>query len=242
VSASPIEPNIRAVSKLAQLAGEAMGSVGTSGKKVALVLPDMAIRAFVLAGDVKPTLTELSARIAPRLSYPQGEARLSTWQGPSSWTVVAAVRQVVLRQYEQALEALGYHVAWVDGASLAVLPDWVREDQRSDPNNNASGLRILVQLYPRHYTLSVLCGSELLDIRTKLRSFGDESRIVEQIARLPSLFNGAELQEVTVRGEGAAALAAELEIPGIGPRRVHMGDDGEEAHLAYALELLLRRF
>jgi hypothetical protein len=148
---------------------------------------------------------------------------------------------VVLRQYEQALEVLGCHVAWVDGASLVSIPEWVHKDRESDSSDGAGGLRVLVQLYPRHYTLSVLQRGELLDIRTKLRSPGDESRITEQISRLPSIFEGAHIEEVTLRGEGARSLGALLEVSGLGGGQVLLGDDGEEAHLTYVLELLLRR-
>jgi hypothetical protein len=206
-----------------------------------MVLPDMAIRSFVLPRDVRPTATAVLDRIAPRLSYPQGEARLAFWQSPGGWTLAAAVRQAVLRQYEQALEALGCHVAWVDGASLIRIPEWVRKDRENDSRGAADGLRVLIQLYPRHYTMSVLQDGDSFDIRTKLRSPGDEPRIGEQVSRLPTIFEGARVEEVTVMGEGARALGTELEARGLDRERIVLGDDGEEAHLTQALELLLHR-
>jgi hypothetical protein len=240
VSVSVIEPNIRGVSKFAQLAGEALDCVGGSGKRIALALPDMAVRAFVFPKGAKTTRAEVLTRIAPRLSYPEGEARFDTWSSPSG-TVVAAVRQAVLRQYEQALEALGCHVAWVDGASLIGIPEWVGSDLPSDSSGSSDGIRILVQLYPRHYTLSVLRQGEMLDFRTKLRSSGDESRIAEQLSRLPTIFEGAQFREVTVRGEGAGALAEQLGAVGLGREQIFIGDEGEEAHLTHTMGLLLRR-
>jgi hypothetical protein len=240
LSVSIIEPNIRGVSKFAQLAGEALDRVGGSGKSVALVLPDMAVRAFVLPKGVKATRAEMLTRIAPRLSYPEREVRFDTWSSPYG-TVVAAVRQAVLRQYEQALEALGCRVAWVDSASLIGIPDWVGSDRPSDSSDGSDRIRILVQLYPRHYTLSVLGRGEMFDIRTKLRSSGDESRIAEQLTRLPMMFDGAQFPEVTLQGVSAGVLARELEAAGFGREQIHIGDEGEETHLGRALGLLLQR-
>jgi hypothetical protein len=236
VSVSVIEPNIRGVSKFAQLAGEALQTVGGVGKRIALVLPDMAIRAFVFPRKTRTTRAELAGQIAPRLSYPEQEAHVDTWSSPSG-TLVAAVRRAVLRQYEQALEALGCHVAWVDGASLIGIPEWVG----SPSGEGSDGLRILVQLYARHYALSVLRQGELLDIRTKLRGRGDDPRVVEQLSRLPTIFDGAPIREVTVQGEGARALAEQLDGYGLSIEPSVIGNDGEEAHLTYALGLLLRR-
>jgi hypothetical protein len=240
VSVSVIEPNIRGVSKFAQLAGEVLEGLGGSGKRIALVLPDMAVRAFVLPKGVKTARTEVLTHIAPRLSYPEGEARFDIWSSPAG-TIVAAVRQVILRQYEQALEALGCRVTWVDGASLIGIQEWMGRWSSGESGGGSDGIRVLVQLYPGHYTFSVFEQGQMLDIRTKLRSAGDVSRIVEQLTRLPTIFDGAQHEDITVDGVDAAELGEQLEAAGIDRERIHIGDRAEETHLAHALELLLRR-
>lgn len=241
ISVSPVEPNIRAVSKLAMLAGKALEELDGAGRQVAMILPDLALRTFVFPADRKISPTEIVAEMAPRLPYPQTEARFDTWQAPTGWTLAAAIRLVVLRQYEQALEALGCHVSYVDGASLVRLPEWARRAQHEASQDDSDGLRVHVQLYPRHYSLAVMRCADLLDVRIKLRDGEDEPRIAEQLFRLPSLFGGVRDPAVSVRGAGATRLARQLEDGGINPNHVELGEEGEEAHLQSLLEILLGR-
>lgn len=240
LSLSAVEPNIKAVSTLAQLAEKELIEVGGGGHQVALVLPDLAIRAFVFPSDLKAQTEELMARMAPRLSYPRSEARVDTWQAPAGWTLAAAVRNVVLRQYEQALEAFGCHVVSVDGASLIPIPDWAeaaRERSRVSPDET----RIFAQLYPGHYTLCVMRNADMLDVRTKLRDSGDEVRIAEHLLRLPLLFGAQECDRISVEGQGAAGVADSLADRGLAQEKIQVGALDEQAHLAHLLETLLRR-
>jgi hypothetical protein len=55
------------------------------------------------------------------------------------------------------------------------------------------------------------------------------------------IFDGAQLEEVILMGDGARSLGAELEVPGLDKEHILFGDDGEEAHLTQALALLLDR-
>ncbi len=240
LSLSAVEPNIKAVSKLAQLTEQKLEEVGGVGHQVALVLPDLALRAFVFPSELKARPTELMARIAPRLSYPRSEARMDIWQAPAGWTLAAAVRNVVLRQYEQALEALGCKVVWVDGASLIPIPGWAGDVlERSRVSLDETS--VYVQLYPGHYTLSVMRNADMLDVRTKLRDSGDEARIAEHLLRLPSLFGAKECDRILVEGQGAAGVADALAGRGLARERIQLGALDEEAHLAHLLETLLRR-
>ena len=240
LSLSAVEPNIKAVSTLAQLVERELIEVGGVGQQVALVLPDLAIRAFVFPSDLKAQPEELMARMAPRLSYPRSEARMDVWQAPAGWTLAAAARNVVLRQYEQALEAVGCHVVLVDGASLIPIPDWAeaaRERSRVSPDETS----IFVQLYPGHYTLSVMRNADMLDVRTKLRDSGDEARIAEHLLRLPLLFGAEECDRISVGGQGAAGVADSLAGRGLAQEKIQVGALDEQAHLAHLLETLLRR-
>jgi hypothetical protein len=243
MSVSPVEPNIKAVSKLAQLTEEALGDLGGVGHQVALLLPDLAVRAFVFPSDVKASPGGLMAGIAPRLSYPQVEAHIDTWKAPTGWILAVAIRSVVLRQYEQALEALGCHVVWVDGASLVPIPRWTKDAQErgAKPSRDLPGVDVYVQLYPDHYTLVVMRMAEVLDVRTKLRDSADDSRIAEHILRLPSLFEEEHCEGIFLQGWGAVALADRLEATGVPREKMSLGALGEEEHLASLLEILLKR-
>ena len=240
VSVSSMKTNVRGVSRLARLAGEALEAVQCPGGKLAVVLPDLAIRAFVFPKEGKSTSSETLARVASRLPYPSDEALLDTWQGPAGWVLAAVVRRVVLRQYEQALEALGCSAAWVDGASLVCIPKWAR-DALDEAEGSPAGLRVHVQLYQGHYSLTIFRRADLVDVRVKLRASTDVDRIVTELHRLPSLYSEEECCEISIRGEGAGALFAKLEANGLTGGRIQMGEDGEEEHLRCLLETLLRR-
>ena len=239
ISISPVEPNLRSVSKVAQLAGEALDDVQGTGHPIGLVLPDLALRPFVFPAEVRVSTSELLSRVVPRLAFPQAEARLDAWQSPSGWTVAAVMRTVVLRQYEQALEALGCRVVWVDGASLVRIPGWAREAGGTRTPTAGEDLELHVQLYPGHYTLAVMSGTELLDLRTKIRDSGDENRIAADIRRLPSLFDGRSYRRISLRGTGAVTLSELLEATSC---PVHVGEEGEEDHLTNLLEIVMQRW
>lgn len=241
MAVSSVEPNVRAVSQLARLTGDALQEVGCGGGPVAVVLPDLAIRSFVFADGGKLGLAELASRLAPRLSYPSSEAILDTWQAAADWVLAAAIRRVVLHQYEQAVEAVGCYAAWVDGASLVRIPVWTAEAREKFSHDDSGGLNVHVQLYPGCYTLILFRRRELLDVRTRLRYPTDRLKVVEDLIRIPSLYEGGECRRLTVRGEGAAALVDELEGTGLARERLELGEEGEEAHLRGLVEILIRR-
>ncbi len=241
MAVSSVEPNFRAVSQLARLTGDALKEVGCGGGPVAVVLPDLAIRSFVFVDGGKLGLAELLHRVSPRLAYPSNEAILDSWQASAGWILAAAVRRVVLHQYEQAVEALGCYAAWVDGASLVRIPVWTQEVKEHFSHDDSGGLNVHVQLYPGHYTLILFRQCELLDVRTKLRHSTDAQKVVEDLIRIPSLYEGGECRRLTVRGEGAAAMVDELEGTGLAQDRLELGEEGEEAHLRSLVEILIRR-
>jgi hypothetical protein len=240
VSVSPAEPNIRSVSTLARLAGEALEEVQFTGGKVAAVLPDLAIRCFVLPREYRGAPSKMLSQLAPRLPYPSDEALMDAWQAPAGWILAAAVRRVVLGQYEQALEAIGCRAAWVDGASLVHIPGWARGALR-EAGDGPGGLRVHVQLYLRHYTVVVFDRAELLDVRVKLRAPGDADVVAEELRRLPSLYDGGDCREISIRGEGGGVLATMLEMSGGDRGEPVLYEDGEEDHLQCLLTTLMLR-
>jgi hypothetical protein len=130
-------------------------------------------------------------------------------------------------------------VVWVDGASLILVPEWAREAGMTGAAATVEGLDLQVQLYPGHYTLAVMRGDELLDMRTKIRDSGDEQRIAADIRRLPSLFDGRSYRQITLRGSGAATLS---ELLGAIPCPIRVGENGEEEHLSALLALVMQRW
>lgn len=228
---SASELNIRSVSELARLAEKALQGVGFRGGPAAVILPDLAIRAFVLQLEASSAPAELFTRVAPRLPYPRSEAVFDVWLENSSWALAAAVRRRVLRQYEQALEALGCRPSWVNGASLVLVPEWAHSLRLEAGRSYPAILSVQVQLYPRHYTLAVFRGSEMLDLRYRLRRRDDLQRVLEDIARLPAFHPGVDGLTVTAQGDDAASLIGEISGRDLAPGGARLAADGEEAHL-----------
>jgi hypothetical protein len=250
VSVSPVAPNIRSVSGLAHLAGEALSDVGCQGGAIAVILSDLTVRAFSLPVERRTKPEQMLAKVATRLPYPSHEAVFDTWRGGSGWALVAAVRRAVLGQYEEAVEAIGCRASWVDGASLIKIPDWSMEARPDGPNGpaeedesdgDAPPLRVHVQRYPDHYSLSVFRGGELVDVRVKLNGAGDDARIADELARLPAMCGGAQYRQVSVQGEGAAALFEKLGQYDEMRECLLMGEDGHQAHLAALMAAIVRR-
>jgi len=240
VSVSAGEPNVRSVSSLARLAEEALHEVQCPGGKVAVVLPDLAIRCVVLPREGKSAPSKILEQLAPRLPYASAEALVDTWEGPTGRLLAAAVRRAVLRQYEQALEAVGCRAAWVDGASLVHIPGWARQSV-AESGAAPDGIRLHVQLYVEHYTVVVFRGGALVDVRVKLRAPGDADRVAEELRRLPSHYDGAECRALSIRGEGGGALATALETHGWNECETRLHEEGQEDHLRCLLATLISR-
>ncbi|MFQ5790206.1 MAG: hypothetical protein ACE5JI_06970 [Acidobacteriota bacterium] len=240
--ASPVEPNLRPMSRAAQLVGEALESLGCRGGRVALVLPDLAIRAFVLRAEAVASPDALLSELATRLPYRPDDARVDVWQGPSRRTLAAAVRRAVLEQYEQVLEAVGCRATWVDAASLVLVPGWARQARAAEAAKEARGLQVHVQLYPGHYVLTVFQQGALADLRVKLRGSGEVKRVTDDLLRLPSHYDGTmEYDEITIQGDGARSVGETLPAGGFPPENVRLGEDGEESHLRNVTTVLMRR-
>lgn len=227
---SPIEPNVRSVAELAHLAGETLEGVGCQGGRVAIILPDLALRAFALPLNGRLSSHQMLVQVASRLPYPGSEAVYDTWSGSPKWALLAVVRRAVLRQYEQTVEAVGCPAAWVNGASLVKIPEWTREASEDSDNGSGGTMRVHVQLYPDHYSLTVFQHGDLSDFRVKLLQH--PSRLVDELVRLPTMFGGVEYRQISVHGERAAALMEELEESGLPKGRAQLGENGQEAHVA----------
>jgi hypothetical protein len=205
------------------------------GATASVLLPDLSVVSAVFPPAQAGTERDLASKLASRFGIPASEARSDFWRGAKGEMLGAAVREAVVRQYEQVIEAAECRPGWIDAASLARVPAWAEASQ-SDPGT------ILVEalLYVDHYTLVLFQGGELLDVRTRLRSADDIDAVAAEIRRLPAIYDLPAPEAVTLSGEGASACARILSDSRV-EARLSPAEDGEERQLEAALFALLRR-
>jgi hypothetical protein len=224
---SPSAPNIQSLADVAKLATEILEELDARRQPVSIVLPDRAVAtAFspASAGDVQ--------KVESRLGASSSGDRRDFWRGRKGEILGAAAKGVVVRQYEQVVEASECRPGWVDCASLVRIPLWT-EGSLTEP-----GLSLRVQLYPGHYVLAAFRAGELVDLRIRLRTSGDASSVSEEIRRVPAFHGVTSLVSLTLSGAGAEEAAAMVEGAA---RATSVVEDSEERQLEGALDELLRR-
>ncbi len=226
VAPSAATPNISSVSELGKIAADALEELGVTGAPVALALPDLSIATRVVPASARGRRSELLALMSTNLSFPASELRCDFWTGRRGEVLGAAIRGVVVRQYEQIVEAAGCSLGWVDGTCLSRVPAW------SEELSEVAGLHLRVQLQRGHYAMAVFVDGELRDLRVKLKS-REIDKIHQEILRIPALHGEAAPSSVVVSGDDAEALAA------LSSGTVRDGDDGDP--MTAALCLLLHR-
>jgi hypothetical protein len=235
LSPGAVNPNIQSVRDLAQLASAVVDELSGRGGTIALILPDLAVVSAVLKPAERSKERDLEAELARRLAFPASEARCDFWRGRHGEVLGAAIREVVVRQYEQVVEAADCRLSWIDAASLVRIPDWA---QTSDTDPGRTLLR--AQLYASYYVLVLFRGGELVDVRTRLRAPGDADSVAEEVQRLPAMYGVSGLDAIALSGEGASDCARVLSAAGLAAK-LSWEDDGEESQLEKALSTLLAR-
>lgn len=232
---SSTSPNIQSVSEVARLASEIIDELGGRGATVSMLLPDLAVVSAVIPPERSSTAPEIRSELGPRLGFPVSEARSDFWRGEKGEVLAAAVREAVVRQYEQVVEATECRVGWVDSASLVRIPAWA-EASKSDP-----GITLLeALLYRDHYVLALFRGGELVDLRMRLRSGDDVDAVACEIRRVPAIYGLDALGTVALSGEGAspcARLLAEARMEA----RLSPEEEDEEKQLEASLVALRKR-
>ncbi|HSF20090.1 MAG TPA: hypothetical protein VLK65_31525 [Vicinamibacteria bacterium] len=230
---SPLAPNVQSVAELARLTCQLVEDlVGRAGMAV-VALPDLAVTTALFAAGSKLKHRELRTAIASRSASPELETRSDFWRGFRHEVLGAAVRNVVVRQYEQIVEATGARLRWVDTCSLARIPGWAQESKSEET------MVVHAQLYRAHYSLAVFRSGELIDLRFKLRPPGTFDGVVGEISRLPGLY-GAPVGSLTLSGEGASACAERArETFDFG--RISTGEEDERGLISGSVRALLRR-
>lgn len=236
VESSATTPNVQSMGDLARVAEQAVEAIGVVGNRLALVLPDHVITTAVYSNRDRMSERALRRQLGASLPYPGNEARYDFWWGRHGEVLGAAVRDVVVRQYERIVETVGCRPGWVDGASLCRIPGWAA--RHSPP----ATIRVEVQLYTDHYCMAVFRDDELLDVRTKLRHAhtDDTELVVREILRAPLLYDAGRIDSLGLHGHDAATVASSVEDePKVGEVRV--GDGDEDHHLESSIEILLER-
>jgi hypothetical protein len=227
VAPSVSTPNIQSVTDVAKLATEILDELSARRLPVSLVLPDLAV-----VTSFSPASDGGGRSVESRLGFPQ-EARRDFWRGRKGEMLGAAVKETVVRQYEQVVEAAECEVSWIDCASLVRIPVWT-EGSLVEPH-----LSVRVQLHPSHYFLVAFRAGELVDVRRRLRAPEDPSSVADEILRGPVIYGVDRLGSVTLSGEGALVCAGILETARV--TDVSVVEESEESQLVAALDELLRR-
>lgn len=226
--------NIPSVREVARLASELIDELHARKTTLALLLPDLTLVTALFPSAGRGKNGDARAALAARLGFPAAEARSDFWRGLKGELLGAAVREPVIRQYEQVVEAAECALGWVDGASLARIPGWA---EASAP---APELTVRVQLYLSHYVLAVFRAGELIDLRTRLRSRDDVAGAAEEVLRLRALYGVSSMGSVTFHGADASRCAREVgSDEGLGT--IAAAEEGEEGQLVSALAVLLQR-
>jgi len=171
-----------------------------AGGPVSLVLPDPAVRAtLVPAAGLRGRRAEMEELVRFRLhkalpaDLDARTARLA-WQVVGDQAVVAVAREEVVREYEDALGALGHHAGLVEPASLALAS--------LDPGGAEGGDRLLVNWDHGYVSFFLWRGAQPLLLRTLPREDSPEAvrRQAAQTLRFHrEQLGGGAFEDVAVR-------------------------------------------
>jgi len=232
---SAVSPNIHSVREVAQLVSSMVDELSSRGATASVLLPGLSVVSAVSSASGEAAERDLGSKLAARFGFPASEARSDFWRGGKGEVLGAAVREAVVRQYEQVIEAAECRPGWIDAASLVRVPS-LADGSTLDPGT----IQVAALLYRDHYALMLFREGELLDVRTRLRSVDDAAAVAAEIERLPAIYGVPALGAVRLSGEGASACARLLSESRF-DTRLSLEDDGEEKEIEAALAALLKR-
>lgn len=223
VMPSTVETNITQPDAVRTALRRVFTRIPDRGAPIALLVPDLAVRVFILPFDNLPrksndALPLLRWRLKKSVPFDVDETVVS-WNRQDGRdgnleVVIAVARQQIVREYEQIVESLGAHAGVVLGSTLATLP--LLEER---------GSTLLVRLCGKMLTTVVTNGPNLCVYRsTEMHA---EAKLLEPQAVLDEVFPavayyqdtwGATLDRARLTGFGdkeaifGRALAEELKI------------------------------
>lgn len=224
ISPSPLETNIVNADAVRSGLRRAFAHVPPRSAGLALLIPDPAVRVFILPFEAFPRRTDealplLRWRLKKSVPFDVEDTAIS-WTRQSSRSggleiVVAVARQKIVREYEELLEALGAHPGVVVSSTLSVLP--LLEDR---------GATLLVRMAGQSLTTVIVQDGRLCVFRSSEMSAPAgvlaPQAVLDEIFPVLAFFqdtSGGSVDRVRVSGFGARedvfrrALSEELKSP-----------------------------
>jgi len=223
VMPSTVETNITQPEAVRSALRRVFTRMPDRGAPIALLVPDLAVRVFILPFDNLPRRAEdalplLRWRLKKSVPFDVDETVVS-WNRQDGRegnleVVIAVARQQIVREYEQIVESLGAHAGVVLGSTLATLP--LLEER---------GSTLLVRLCGKMLTTVITHGSNLCVYRSS--EMAAEAKLLEPQAMLDEVFPavayyqdtwGSTIDRARLTGFGdreamfGGALAVELTV------------------------------
>ncbi|HXA78909.1 MAG TPA: hypothetical protein VNV41_17380 [Candidatus Acidoferrales bacterium] len=184
VMPSTVETNITQPEAVRSALRRVFTRMPDRGAPIALLVPDLAVRVFILPFDNLPRRAEdalplLRWRLKKSVPFDVDETVVS-WNRQDGRegnleVVIAVARQQIVREYEQIVESLGAHAGVVLGSTLATLP--LLEER---------GSTLLVRLCGKMLTTVITHGSNLCVYRSS--EMAAEAKLLEPQAMLDEVF------------------------------------------------------
>jgi type IV pilus assembly protein PilM len=218
---SPIETNVQNADAVRGALRRVFSHIPHHSGSLALLLPDPAVRVFILPFDSFPrradeALPLLRWRLKKSVPFDVEETTISwsrqTGRSGGLEIVAAVARQKIIREFEELIESLGAHPGVVLSSALATLP--LLEER---------GASLLVRMAGRTLTTVVVRGGNVCVFRSAEMAAG--SGLLEPQAVLDEIFpalaffqdtSGGSIDRVRISGFGAReeifrrALSGEL--------------------------------
>ncbi len=226
IEPSLMDLNVGVIADLARILGDALEELGIRRESLVVGLPDLSLATFVFSEGNSVHRRKLSEELNSVLPFSLDEARFDFWVGPKNEVLGSAIRTTVIKQYEQAIEAVECSPGWVDGTSIVRIPDWSKSVLTSQ------GLDVRVQMYVDHYCLAIFQDGALVDFRTKLRQEGALESIQREVERIPSLYGGTKIRSIHAYGVDSESLSNLLACE---------ASESDETHIATILKILCSR-
>jgi hypothetical protein len=193
VRPSPIEPNISDHAALEIRLHALVGSGKRSATPITLVLPDLCVRATMLELDAVPARpAERDAlvrwKLAQDSAFPLADARVVSQQVAPKSVLALAVREAVLRQYEEVCTAIGLHPVSVEIAGFRL---W---RELADTLPSAKPV-VWLSLLDGGFTLFIHHAGRLMFLRTKRQSEPGGDGVFRDLAESLAYYAEAHPQE-----------------------------------------------
>ena len=206
---SALEPNVARRPEVAEAVGRVAADLGIGRARVTVLAPQGVARLLLL--DV-PEGVDPDAFARYRfadLPYPVAEAVVDVLPVPGGRVVAAAVRKLVVEDYEAVVAAASLEQERFDIASLAALTALLKDSPRDE-------LVLDVILGDVAYAMAAHRDGVLAALRHRLRDRrdGEAERLRAEAERTAALA-GAPLGRVRVVGTGARALIREWSAAGL---------------------------